>query len=467
MERLRYQTTIPGGLSSGKQTPYREPFTLPLPTESRAEEYERMSRRSPTQSSGDQRVCMLTTSHDATDARVFGREATALAEAGYDVTLYTPFGPSRVEDDVRIRSFRGIDTGDGQPPLPGVKTRIKWAMELLGELYDTDYDVYHFHDAELLPTGAALSVLTNGKVVYDVHENVEDVLRHKELLPEPVRPALAGAISVVERGLARAVDGIVAASADIAERFFDHPNVITVTNYPRVKWAERARERGVVPAPDAAGVTGDDGIGAESKHSASSDGTIRFVYCGLLSEDRGIPRLIDAIERVPEEYDVELVIGGKYESERDERIIERKGRASDRISLVGWQDTLADVFDLLYDSDVGMMVFEPDPNKTRAAHRSNKLFWYMAAALPIVVSDIGNWTEVVEEAGCGIPVDPLSTDDIAATMAELAANPRKRRELGAAGHDAALSVYNWEVQRDRLFDLYERLLGPLPAKIEL
>ena len=420
-----------------------------------------MSRGRSRRSSDPRRVCMLTTSHDATDARVFGREATALAESGYDVTLYTPFGPSRTEAGVRIRSFKRIDTGDGQPPLPGAKTRVQWAFELLGELYDTDYDVYHFHDAELLPTGAALSVLTNGRVVYDVHENVENVLRHKELLPEPVRPVMANAISVVERGLARAADGIVAASAGIAERFSDHPDVITVTNYPRVKWAERAAERGVVPDRTA------DGNQAEDESEQGDDGPVRFVYCGLLSEDRGIPRLIDAIDRVPDEYDVELVVGGKYESEADERRIERKGNASDRVSLVGWQDTLADVFDLLYGSDVGVMVFAPDPNKTRAAHRSNKLFWYMAATLPIVVSDIGNWTEVVENAGCGVPVDPLDTDAIAAAMADLAENPEKRRELGAAGHDAALSTYNWEVQRDRLFDLYERLLGPLPAKIEL
>jgi glycosyltransferase involved in cell wall biosynthesis len=91
----------------------------------------------------------------------------------------------------------------------------------------------------------------------------------------------------------------------------------------------------------------------------------------------------------------------------------------------------------------------------------------MAAALPIVVSDIGNWTEVVEGADCGIPVDPLDTEEIAAVMSDLAADPGKRRELGAAGHEAALTTYNWEVQCDRLFDLYERLLGPLPAKIEL
>jgi len=437
---------------------------------------DRASRESNRGVSDSRRICVFTTSHDATDARVFGREATALAEAGYDVTLFTPFGPSRVEDGVRIRAFTDIDTGDGQPPLPGVGTRVQWAFELLGELYDTDYDVYHFHDAELLPTGAALSVLTHGRVIYDVHENVENVLRHKELLPEPVRPALAGAISVIERTLARATDGIVAASTDIAERFGGHPDVITVTNYPRVKWAKRATERGVVPDVGESSDSGSGDSDGEGNDSDESDGResegendepVRFVYCGLLSEDRGIPRLIDAVDRVPDEHDVRLVIGGKYETDADERRIERKGRESSRVSLVGWQNSLADVFDLLYRSDVGMMVFAPDPNKTRAAHRSNKLFWYMAAALPIVVSDIGNWTEVVEDAECGIPVDPLATDEIAATMADLAENPRKRRELGAAGHDAALSTYNWEVQRDRLFDLYERLLGPLPAKIEL
>jgi glycosyltransferase involved in cell wall biosynthesis len=417
------------------------------------------SRRA-NQASNGRRVCVFTTSHDATDARVFHREAVALADAGYDVTLFTPFGPSRVEDGVRIRSFEGIDTDEGQPPLPGVKTRLHWALDLLGELYDTDYDLYHFHDAELLPTGAALSVLTNGKVVYDVHENVGNVLQHKELLPEPVRPAMAGAISLVERGLAHATDGVVAASTDIAERFESHPEVITVTNYPQVKWAERAADWGVVPK-----VKG--GIDGEDASEPEGDEPVRFVYCGLLSEDRGIPRLIDAIEEVPEQRAVELVIGGKYETDADEELIERKGRYSERTSLVGWQDTLADVFGLLYGADVGMMVFAPDPNKTRAAHRSNKLFWYMAAALPIVVSDIGNWTEVVEGADCGIPVDPLDTEEIAAVMSDLAADPGKRRELGAAGHEAALTTYNWEVQCDRLFDLYERLLGPLPAKIEL
>jgi glycosyltransferase involved in cell wall biosynthesis len=400
------------------------------------------------------RICLCTTSHDATDARVFHREAVSLANSGYDVTLYTPFGTSRVEDGVRIRSFKGIETGDGPPPLPGVGTRVRWAFELLGELVGTDYEVYHIHDSELLPTAAVLSTVTDGRVIYDVHENVEDVLRHKELLPASIRPLLADGISLVERALARTTDGVVAASRGIAERFSTHPHVITVTNYPQVKWAKRALERGVVPD------IGSEHTTPSTDGGRAEEGPVRFVYCGLLSEDRGIPRLIDAIDRVSAEREVELVIGGKYESDAAEALIGRKGRESDRTRLVGWQDTLSDIFELLYDADVGLMVFAPDPNKTRAAHRSNKLFWYMAAALPIVVSDIGNWTDVVEDADCGIPVDPLDTDEIAAVMGDLADDPERRRQYGKAGHDAALSEYNWEVQRDRLFDLYERLTGP-------
>ena len=400
-----------------------------------------------------QRVCVCTTSHDATDARVFGREASTLAAAGYNVTLYTPFGRSRTEDGVAIRSFEGIETGDGQPPLPGVATRLRWAWDLFVELYDTDYDVYHVHDSELLPVGVALAVLTNSRVVYDVHENVESVLRHKELLPGSVRPVLAGAISVVETTLAGRIDGVVAASEGIARRFAGHENAITVTNYPRVQWTRRAQEVGALPDHD-------------SPDPESEAGPVQFVYCGLLSEDRGIPTVIEAVSDVPEAHDIRLVLGGKYENEEDRRVIEHDAAETDRVELVGWQDTLADVFDLLYESDVGVMCFEPDPNKTNAAHRSNKLFWYMAAALPIIVSDIGNWTDVVEGNDCGIAVDPLDPEAIADAMTELVENPERRAELGLHGYEAALSTYNWEVQRDRLLDLYDRLIGPLPTKIE-
>lgn len=378
------------------------------------------------------RVCTFTSSHhDTTDSRVVEREAVSLEEAGFDVTYYTPFlGDCPVD----VVSYAGATSGI----LPTVRDRMRWAATLAWILLDTDYDVYHFHDVELLPIGVILGLLTDAVVIYDVHENVEDVLAHKPLFPRPVRPFVASAVSLLERTLARFVDGIVAASPDIAERFEGYEEVTTVTNYPRRTWAEETDL--------------DEG-------GATADGEVRFVYCGLLSAERGILTLIDAIDRVPGEYDVSLSLGGKYASPEIEERIERRAAESDRVELVGWQPTLADVIDLFRESDVGLLCFHPDPNKTNAVHRSNKLFQYMAAGLPIVVSDVGDWRRLVEEVGCGVAVDPEDPDAIATAMARLASDPDRRFRFGRNGHEAALARFNWDAQCEELLGVYERLTG--------
>lgn len=379
---------------------------------------------------------MFTSTHDATDARVFHREATSLAEAGYDLTYYTAFGHAGEIEGIDVEPL--LETGDDRPPLPGVKTRLRRAYQLFEKVRGTDFDVYHFHDSELLPVGAFLSLTSDGVVIYDVHENVADVIRHKDLFPAPLRPALSTAVETIESALSRLVDGVVTASDDIAETF-SHPNLVIVPNYPARKWAEEA------PLP--------------SVDAADSAEPTRFVYCGLLSEDRGIFTIMDAIERVPEEYDVTLTLGGKYPSDAVQERIERAASTNDRVELVGWQSTLADVIALFYESDVGMLCFHPDPNKTNAAHRSNKLFQYMAAAVPIVVSDIGNWTETIADEDCGVPVDPEDPEDIAAAMTDLVEDTEKRVTLGRNGHDAALKRYNWDIQREKLLRFYEQLIA--------
>lgn len=380
-------------------------------------------------------VCVFTSAHDATDSRVVHREAASLARAGYDVTYYTPFGDADVE---------GIDvvtyaTTDGDVSVPGVRNRLRWAVDVAALLSGTDFDVYHFHDVELLPVGVALATLTDGAVVYDVHENVADVLGHKDIFPQPIRPILAAIASSVELVLSTFVDAIVVASPDIAERFDGYDDVTVVTNYPWRRWAEETDVR--------------------ARSARAEAGEAQFVYCGLLSEDRGILTMMEAIDRVPDEYDASLVLGGKYASDAIEARIERRAAASDRVELVGWLPSLAAVVDLFRRSDVGMLCFHPDPNKTNAMHRSNKLFQYMAAGLPIVVSDVGEWPRLVTDVGCGVPVDPEDPDAMAGVMVELIEDADRRVALGRNGHRAALERFNWETQREKLLALYERLAG--------
>lgn len=417
-------------------------------------------------------VCFFTVSHNTTDSRVVVREAVSLSEAGYDVTYYTPFeGASRVNTESYAEE--SIDA------LPGIRDRLVWVATLLYLLYDTEYDVYHFHDVELLPVGVLLGVLTDGDVIYDVHEDVEAVLGHKPIFPRPVRPFLVKIVSAIELTLVRFVDGIVVASPDIAERFADNEEVATVTNYPRRRWAEETdldhgepsaahRQPSVArqqPSADRGQPFVDHGEtftdrgqpSADRRQPIAHESAVRLVYRGLLSEDRGIFTLVDAVERIPEEYDVTLVVGGKYASEAVRSRLQDRADESDRVEIVGWLPTLEDVIDHYRAADVGLMCFHPDPNATNAVHRSNKLFQYMATGLPIVVSDIGNWPDLVADVDCGVAVDPEDPDAIAEAMLRLVDDPELRDRLGRNGHRAALDRFNWETQRDRLLELYERL----------
>lgn len=389
------------------------------------------------------RVCVFTTAHDATSDRVVHREAVSLAEAGHDVTYYTPFGGDCAVDVVRCGD---IPAGD----MPSMADRLRAAARLAVTLPRTDYDVYHFHDAEALPVGVLVGALTDARVVYDVHENVADTLRHKPIFPRPLRPFLARAASVTERFLSRFVDEIVAAAPDIAERFPDR-DVTVVTNYPRRRWAEETD-----PATDGGG--------------GHDDGPVTFVYRGLLTERRGVLTLLDAIDAVPDEYDVSLALGGRYGSDADREAIEARLADSDRAEFVEWFPSLGGMIDHFRAADVGTICFHPEPNKTNAVHRSNKLFQYMAAALPVLVSDVGNWATLVEEEeACGVAVDSEDADAVAAAMVELVEDPARRAELGANGHRAALERYNWETQRERLLALYgtfETTARGAPRRVE-
>ncbi|MFB6139719.1 MAG: glycosyltransferase family 4 protein [Halosimplex sp.] len=375
------------------------------------------------------RVCVFTSAHDATDSRVVGREAVSLEEAGHDVTYYTPF-----EGDAPVETVTYADADEGG--MISIAERLRAAASVARILADTDYDVYHFHDVECLPVGAFLSVATDGTVVYDVHENVEDTLAHKPIFPEPVRPYAAKAAGLVELGLSRVVDEIVTASPDIAERFAGQDPTV-VTNYPQRRWAE-----GTDPA---------------KAIEPNTDEPTRLVYRGLLSENRGIRTLIEAVERIPDDYDVRLSVGGRYASEEEREAIEAQIAAADRVEFVEWFPSLEGMIDHFRAADLGMMCFHPDPNKTDAVHRSNKLFQYMSAGLPVVVSDVGNWGELVaEEVGCGVAVEPADPDAVSEAVVELIDDPERRVALGRSGYRAALDRYNWESQRERLLGVYDR-----------
>jgi glycosyltransferase involved in cell wall biosynthesis len=116
---------------------------------------------------------------------------------------------------------------------------------------------------------------------------------------------------------------------------------------------------------------------------------------------------------------------------------------------------MEDVFKLFYDSDVGIFCFHSDAkNLEYGAYRSNKLFEYMCTNLAIIVSNIGNWPEIVNGHNCGITVKP-EVSNIRDGITFLYNHPSKRESLGKNGRTTALSKFTWESQEESLIQFYE------------
>jgi glycosyltransferase involved in cell wall biosynthesis len=86
----------------------------------------------------------------------------------------------------------------------------------------------------------------------------------------------------------------------------------------------------------------------------------------------------------------------------------------------------------------------------------NKLFEYMLAGIPVIISDLPEIAEVVREYDTGITVDPEDEDAIARAIRQMAEDDDLRRHYAQSALRAAL-VLNWEQEKARLSEVYRQI----------
>jgi glycosyltransferase involved in cell wall biosynthesis len=115
------------------------------------------------------------------------------------------------------------------------------------------------------------------------------------------------------------------------------------------------------------------------------------------------------------------------------------------------------VGDLLALSDVCVL-------SSTAEGFSNSILEYMAAARPVVVTDVGGAREAVEEGVSGHVVAPGDDAAMAARLVSLLEDPAGARRMGEAGRRIVEERFSCAAQLARTEALYESLLArrPLP-----
>lgn len=366
------------------------------------------------------KIVHLTSVHPPFDSRIFHKECRTLRDRGFDVTLVVPTETDALDHGVQLRAVPS-------PTSRAERLRRTWRYVLRAAIAE-EADLYHFHDSELLVVGLLLR-LRGRRVVYDVHEDLPRQVQGKGWIPKRLRSLVAGIATAAEWAAGLAMSGIVGATPTISRRF-PKRKTATVQNYPVLEeWATC----GAVPYPERPPVV---------------------VYVGGITLERGASEMIEAVGKVPHWPNVRLQLAGNFTPAAVEARL-RALPAWRNVDFLGWQ-TREGVAELLARARVGLVLLHP-----RRAYQESypiKLFEYMAAGLPVVVSDFPLWREIVTDAECGLVVNPLDADAIATAIAWLLDHPDEAAAMGERGHRAVVTRYNWGKEAEKLVNLYERLL---------
>ena len=172
------------------------------------------------------KVCHITSVHQRYDTRIFHKECTSLANAGYDVTLLVADGKKdEISNGVNIVSIDYAPTSRYKRILLSGHIMFKAARQI-------DAEIYHLHDPELLPLGKRLK-RCGKKVIFDSHENVSGQIMRKEWIPKILRLPISIAYTIYANHILKKMDYIIAVTptmvVDLEKTNF---RVELITNYP-------------------------------------------------------------------------------------------------------------------------------------------------------------------------------------------------------------------------------------------
>lgn len=285
---------------------------------------------------------------------------------------------------------------------------------------------------ELLPWSVVARVLTQVPTIYDSREDYAAFMLIKSWLPARLRPVVSWIVGRAEPWLARHLDAVITADTATAEKFRTHTPVITVHNFPRRETVA---------------------------FEASKDPEYDVTYHGTVSSDH-LDRIVATASALRDTgRDVRWCIAALEPSSADWARIERRLREAG----------LAQSFTLLHDlphPQIPTLVrttrigFIPLPDEIKFHHNiPMKLFEFLAAGKPVVVSDLPPIRRLVGGRDCCILVRP---DDIAAyaeAIRALLADPVRAAEMGERGRTLILDEFNAERELEAYVGLCKRLLA--------
>jgi glycosyltransferase involved in cell wall biosynthesis len=410
--------------------------TLPSATISAAKGA--ISRRAPL------KVCMHVLGRAGADTRVKDarvmREATALVEAGFELTIVdvTDDRNRHGEEKIQGVSIKHIIMPSWFTPtrfkpwflIKAAQIIIRGTMQLLS----TPADIYQAHDVEALPACYIAARLRRKPFIFDSHELPFDnpgILRWRRLN--------AVARHLLTRMLPRCA-GVITASPLYAQeigKLYGAKGITVVRNVPpyqAVPKSDRLRQH--------------LGLGPEVRIA---------LYQGVLQPNRRLDTLIRAAAFLAHDILIVLMGPGPQKTRSQlEALIVNEGVA-DRVKILP-SVPYEELLDWTASADVGLNILPPDYSASIRRCLPNKLFEYLMAGIPVLTSELGAVVEVIKTYDVGQIVSSLDPADVGAAITTMLADTVALSRMRHNALDAAQREFCWEKEKQRLVHLYQSLV---------
>ncbi len=370
------------------------------------------------------KVCLIVFNPFVNDSRVL-KEAISLSRV-YDVDVVAHLDNNLKQHEIfkgiNIFRFGFLDRKVTTSKLKKIFVYIQFLKRTI--FHVRNYDIIHCNDLITLPIGYLIKKIYNKnvKIVYDAHEY------------ETETNGLSGAekkiMKLMEGFLIRQVDSVITVSNAIAREYvkqYKIPKVSLVLNTPFYKKVEKKN--------------------IFRNHFGIQKTSKIFLYQGGLSLGRGIHRILEAFKTA--ESDCVIVFMG-YGVLKDE--IEECASKFDNIYFYNAVD-----YDRLLNytssADYGISIIE-DTCLSYRYSLPNKLFEYIMADLPVIVSNLPEMKSLVMENDIGVVAEDdsvLSLKNAIDKIVKMEYNNFK------SGLHASKLKYNWENQEKKLLNLYGEL----------
>ncbi|HEU4676528.1 MAG TPA: glycosyltransferase, partial [Motilibacteraceae bacterium] len=320
-------------------------------------------------------------------------------------------------------------------------------------------DVIHAHDVHVMGIAARAVARARRRGrrvtwVYDAHELVSGLSQYGGRTKRVV-----AAYADLEREYVQAAAGVLTVSDALADELV-------------ARYRLRERPAVVMNTPPAAalavheGPAGEDGTDSGDAESSRAgiraaagvpEGVPLLVYSGGVQHARGVHTAVEALVELPEAH-LAVVCVPSPTTWAVKQVLARAAElgVADRVHALPPVPP-AEVATFLRTADVGLI-----PLLHFGSHEvalPNKLFEYLHAGLPLVVSDCRAQAAFVRDLGVGEVHRAEDAADLARAVRAVLADPdRYLAPLRADEH--LLDPWSWEHQEERLWAFYRQVLGP-------